>query len=446
VTRLLVVAPRALLGSIPGVFAELLDRDAELVFAAKTERVERVRLPDGILDHPRASVVPLPLRRRGDGAAAVKLLRLTADFVRFQDPGLPGGEWPRRRVGRRLAALGAPEPPQAAGLSREVHRWLTAALAGVERLLPPEPALEAAIGAVGADAVLLVSRCSFGGSEPDVIKTARRLGLPSALLVWSWDNLSSKAVLHEHPDRLLVWNEVQADEAERLHGVARETVSVVGAPNFDRFFAEVAATPARDGGGPAILYLGSSANVAPDETRIFARWLAAVRSSDDPAVRDARVVVRPHPGEQRAWGSWTPPDPGVTLSVPGAKLEPERLSRLLADADAVVALNTSAEIEAAIAGRPVVTFRAGPDAPGQEGSLHFRYLLEEQGGFVVDAPDEAASVAPLAAALRGDYDRSRIEAFVRRFVRPHGLDRPVAPLVAAAVLELAGDRTAGAAR
>jgi hypothetical protein len=427
VHRILVVAPRALLGSIPDVFQELLERGAELVFAAKTERVERVKLPDGLLDHPRASVLPLPLSRKGPDAAAVKLVRLLADFVRFQGPGLEGGDWRRRRIGRRLEALGVQGRP-----SPEALAWLSGAIREVERLLPPEPALERAIGDLAVDGILLVSRCSFGGSEPDVIKVARRLGIPSALLVWSWDNLSSKAVLNEHPDRLLVWNEVQADEAVTLHGVPRERISVVGAPNFDRFFAEVAAVPPREGATPTILYLGSSANVAPDESRILERWLEALRASELSA---ARVVVRPHPGEQSAWGDWTPP-PGVELSTPQAKLEPKRLSRALAGADAVVALNTSAEIEAAIAGKPVVTFRAGADAPGQEGSLHFRYLLESQGGFVVDTAGPEQCVVRLADVLSGDYDRGRIAAFVERFVRPQGLDLPVSPLVAEAVLEL----------
>ena len=61
---ILVVAPRALLASVPDVFRGLLERDAELVFAAKTERVDRVRLPDGVLDHPSASVLPLIMASR----------------------------------------------------------------------------------------------------------------------------------------------------------------------------------------------------------------------------------------------------------------------------------------------------------------------------------------------------------------------------------------------
>ena len=122
---------------------------------------------------------------------------------------------------------------------------------------------------------------------------------------------------------------------------------------------------------------------------------------------------------------------------PQAKIEPKALSRLLAEADAVVALNTSAEIEAAIAGKPVLTFRAGPEARGQEGSIHFTYLLEQNGGFVLDALTLDEHVEKLGAVLHGDWDPEPLRLFVETFVRPNGLERPVTPLLAEAILEAA---------
>ena len=118
------------------------------------------------------------------------------------------------------------------------------------------------------------------------------------------------------------------------------------------------------------------------------------------------------------------------------KTDLRELSQLLAEADAVVALNTSAEIEAAIADRPVVTFRAGPEAAGQEGSLHFKYLLEQEGGFALDAPTLEDHVQKLSAVVRGEYDPAPLRDFVERFVRPAGLEYAVAPQVASTVLEL----------
>src|SRR5207244_4491874 len=97
---------------------------------------------------------------------------------------------------------------------------------------------------------------------------------------------SSKAVVNEHPDRLLVWNEVQAREAVGLHGIARERISVLGAANFDRFFGEVEAERRAAAGrtksdAATILYLCSSTNVVPHEPAVLTRWLDALRASED---------------------------------------------------------------------------------------------------------------------------------------------------------------------
>jgi hypothetical protein len=434
-----VVAPRGVLTHVSGVFFELQARGVELVFAAKTRHVERVRLPEGLVEGGGASVVKLPLRRIGTDADAIKALRLLADYVRFLDPTLPQAGYPRSRIAGRLRSLGVLAEDEPSGsLPPDAHVWLQQALRRLEELVEPQPALEQAVAELAPDGMLLVTRCSFGGSEPDAIKVARRLGLPSIMLVWSWDNLSSKAVLQEQPDRLLVWNDVQCSEAVELHGIPAERVEVVGAANFDRFFEEFDASPGRgdrDGRPATILYLGSSPNIAADEPEIFDRWRRALRSSGDRILQEAAIVVRPHPASVERWRAWPTPE-DVTLAEPRAKVEHATLARLLGRADVVVALNTSAEIEAAIAGCPVVTFRAGADAPGQEGSLHFSYLLTASDGFVVDSPSLESHTRRLGAVLRGDFDRGAIDRFVERFVRPRGIDAMVSPIVAATVVDL----------
>jgi hypothetical protein len=73
------------------------------------------------------------------------------------------------------------------------------------------------------------------------------------------------------------------------------------------------------------------------------------------------------------------------------------------------------------------------NARGQEGTLHFHYLLRSQGGHVERAADFDEHRAHLSAALAGRYDRSQITAFVERFVRPRGVNVAVAPIVADAL-------------
>jgi hypothetical protein len=441
-TRILVAcSPWSLAKFIPSVFTELVDLGAELVFAAEDGKVP---VPAELRSDPRATAVELPIRREGSAGDSVKLLRRLIDLNRFLDPKLSDSSWARHRTAvRALVTAGHPEARAAADelasqrLSPDVHAALTKALNEIEWRLPPPGGLVETVDTLDLDAILLVSRCSLGGAERDVIKIARALGLPTTMLVWSWDNLSSKAILNEHPDRLLVWNERQVDEAVDLHGFPRERVRALGAPNFDRFFAELEAVRARPRGPndrKTILYLGSSKNISREEPEIFLAWVDAVRSATDPTVRSARIVVRPYPGA----GGWRqrPPAPSEQFEIePARKLEPDRLAALLLDADVVVALNTSAELEAVLAGVPVVTFRAGERAPGQEGSAHFEYLLEQHGGFVIDSRNLDDHIENLARVLSGDVDTQRLRSFAESFVRPAGLELPVSPLIAAAVLE-----------
>ena len=109
----------------------------------------------------------------------------------------------------------------------------------------------------------------------------------------------------------MVWNAVQADEAERLHRIPRNRIIVTGAQSFDRWFDRPrpdAIDAFRRGLGiganrRVLLLVGSSRNMAPGDSEVqFARrWLAVLRKSNDAQLRDAFVIIRPHPGNTEPW-------------------------------------------------------------------------------------------------------------------------------------------------
>jgi hypothetical protein len=103
-------------------------------------------------------------------------------------------------------------------------------------------------------------------------------------------------------------------------------------------------------------------------------------------------------------------------------------------AQAVVGINTSAMIEAAIVGRPVLSIEAEEFAGSQDGTRHYRYLLPENGGFLIVATTLEEHAEQLAAVLRNPSDaQARRRAFVTTFVRPCGIDRPAMPVLVDAV-------------
>ena len=104
----------------------------------------------------------------------------------------------------------------------------------------------------------------------------------------------------------------------------------------------------------------------------------------------------------------------------------------------VVGINTTALVESAIVGRRSFTVRAPRFAATQEGTLHFHQLLERNGGPLRVADSMAEHLAQLTEGLASTpEDREQLRRFVRRFVRPQGLDVDVAPIVADAIEALA---------
>jgi hypothetical protein len=414
----------------------LHDRGHRLLLA-RPDRYTEVWVPRALRGSKRVTTALHPFRRTDGLDQPVRILRATRDFARYNAPPLLDAHANRDRAYERMLRSVAGKqrslehegdvPPVA--YSAETRAAIDGVFRELESLVPADDGVAAFLRTQKLDAVVVIARVNLAARDTEVVKAAVSLGIPTGIVVYSWDNLSSKGLVHVRPDRLFVWNDVQAGEAEELHGIPRERVVVTGAVRFDSMFErspsasreellrELGLEPARK----TVLYLGSSAFVAPHEPEFVERWAAA-------APAGVNLLVRPHPGvaDEEAWASVT----GAVVVPPVVRDRPQDLYDQVFASDAVVGLNTSAEIEAAIVGRPVLTVKAGDLAPGQEGSVHFRYLLAEEGGFVRTAGTLDEHVAQLAEALESDPLADQRQRFLASFVRPRGLDRPAGPLLA----------------
>lgn len=249
---------------------------------------------------------------------------------------------------------------------------------------------------------------------------------------------------------MTVWNEAQREEARLLHGMPPQRVVVTGAQVWDGWFdrrpscdrGAFLAEAGLDGDRPLIVYLESSGYVGSE--RSFARdWLDALRDHGDDRLREAAVLVRPHPQvEDDGWQGLAEGRAGrVGIWPPrGQPVQAEDARTIFFDslyhANAVVGVNTSAFIEAAIVGRPALTPALPRFRKAQEGTVHFAHLLEANGGPVRAAASLPEHADQLAATLLDPEDLvSRGEAFVERFVRPYGRSEAAAPHFVRAVEE-----------
>jgi hypothetical protein len=387
-----------------------------------------------------AATATVPPRSRSAVVGAA--LRSVLDYARYYDRPLAGqSDAYRDRAGSRV-----PRPLRAALGRTTLRRSIVSAVRAADRRAQAAPGgVAPVLDLLHPDVLVVTPLVELGSPQSEHLRAAKQRGIATALLVASWDNLTVKGGIHELPDQLLVWNEIQAREAVDLHGAPSERVAIVGATPFDHLFdgslparADVCAAAGLDAARPYVLYLASSSFIAPDERMFVAEWAHMVMSAGETA--GLQVLVRPHPTNLV---DATALPPGAVVYPPGGEDPVDddaraRYAGMLAHAAAVVGVNTSGLIEAAILGRPVLSVLDRRFASTQEKAMHFSYLIPANGGMLRLAQSLPEHVGQLAAAVADPGPLGALDAsFVATFVRPNGVDCATAPIAAAALEWLA---------
>jgi len=178
----------------------------------------------------------------------------------FQDEDVVVREWPRTKVGfweKRLKNLKhyiwltRPSGVTARIKYRAAYSWVrylwvyllgkAFSLLGVKeqqindfelQLFRPQPSITSLYDQYHPDLVLFTR---VFGTNVHVFKEAKRRGIPVLCLVESWDNLTSKGPMSVVPDRLVVWNGINRNEACSIHRFREEDVLIAGVPQFDLY-------------------------------------------------------------------------------------------------------------------------------------------------------------------------------------------------------------------
>ena len=366
-----------------------------------------------------------------------------------------GRHWPFALRRRWLPFLG-PVLGRLVSLAYRAHApWLVhnPALRAVARcavrICPVPSGTVEQLRAVGPDLVVVTPMLYPGSREDEALRAARSEGVPSAGLVLSWDNLSTKGSFHSPPDTLVVWNEDQRREAVQLYGVPSERIEAVGAPVFDYLFSSRyrpdRQTFLSEAGLPSnsrfLLYAVSSAlGLGPGgEVTLVRRLTSMLRELEPSNDLRPKILVRPHPKNLTGWDALGDPDvvvwPGSAF--PTSDDQRRGLVGSLQHADAVVGLNTTLFLEAAAVNRPCLAMRLGSidEVSGirhrflPTDLVHFDFLTE--GGFVEVAETIDQAARALVRIARGEDDRAAArQAFVHRFLRPGGLERDAGEVAA----------------
>ncbi len=162
---------------------------------------------------------------------------------------------------------------------------------------------------------------------------AEQLGIPQLNMVHSWDNLTSKGIIHQGLSRVLVWNQVMKDEVLAMYQDYRpEQVVEVGITRFDvyrdplppkfsrqAFFSSLGLDPNRR----LLLYANTATRSFPSQPQVIQHIISGLQDGTLPD--DLQLLIRLHPHDLPAdykgfrdpgqIALWPPPDsPGHTRS------------------------------------------------------------------------------------------------------------------------------------
>ena len=366
---------------------------------------------------------------------AARRMRVALDYVRALDARYPDKLRVRAEARTARVVRWVSRTPVVG------HTATLAALMAFERMMPTSERMLGYLRQHAPDVIVLTSLTYSRSQQLDLLKAARALKIPTAAAILSWDHLSSKALIHLHPDIVIVWNEVQRQEAIEMHGVPRDRLVLTGAQCYDQWFTR---TPARSREAfcrtvglrpdrPFVLWVHSALTPPPDppEPHLVLQWLAALRSHPDPELRSVGVLVRPHPERLKEWKGIRLDRLDNVAFHGGNPIDPQSREDYfdsLYYSSAVIGLVTSAFLEAAIVGRPILTFALPEYRMHQEEMIHFRYLTTVDGGVLRSAPDFETHFRQLGEAVAAGGARdARNRRFLGSFVRPAGLDVPGTP-------------------
>ena len=375
-------------------------------------------------------------------------LRTASDYIRFHDEAFAAFRKTRLTLRDRIPRIVLWLMDAGLQKSRPARSALASMLRATEAIMPISESGREFITQQDPDLILITSMTAWRLPQIDHLRAARALGKRTGVCVFSWDHLSSKALLRQVPDRVLLWNETQKQEAIKWHGMPEDRIVVTGAQCYDQWFNR---PPSRDRVSfcravgldperPLLLYVCSVMTPNPYESRFVQRWIEEIRRSSDARLRHASILIRPHPERTEEWEGVSLERFGNAVLYGRNPVSPDAQDDYfdsLYHSHAVIGLVTSAFLEAAIVGRSVHTLLLPEFEMYQEGVQHFRYLMEVEGGLLKVTRTFADHLSELSAVLARPVGRDEENArFMRAFVRPFGLDVAATPVFVEAVEQI----------
>lgn len=394
-----------------------------------------------LADLPQAKMEDARFRAKGAfRAGTIRELANYANFLRPGHPMPPSLPWEYIYMRGRLHPKiywAAKTRLGAAICSTSFVRWL---LRKLESFIQPEPKIVEWLEEYKPDVMVVSPYIWSTDLEIEYVKAAKQLGIPTIASVLSWDNLVSKGTYLVKPEWLFVWNQDLKKEAINLHDFEEEQVFITGAPVYDpwfdlkpsqtrtQFFEQCGISLAN----PFVLFLGSSKTITDLDVE-FIKALIAHFEKVDEAQRPS-ILIRPHP---YAAFDMTTFESGWVKVFPKGGGRPDMDNtrqdyfNSLHYSAAVIGINTTGFLDAAIVDKPCITLMDEQMRYGQ--GAHFNYLINAD--FIEVAGERSETFAFIDRILNGvDVKMENRRKFVHNFIRPVGMEISASAVTAGAIL------------
>lgn len=376
-----------------------------------------------------------------------RISRYFIDYLRYLDPAFAGFSKIKDRASRRIPAFF--DRVASFIVFPGMLKFLISVFKSIEKAIPSCRQIDNFIEKFNPDIMLVTPYVDLASEQVDYIKSAVKLGISNGYCVASWDNLTSKGLIKIEPQAVILWNDLQKNEAVRFHNVPESKIFVTGAQCYDQWFAWKPSLPRAEfleksglKSGNYALYLCSSKFISQKEVAFIKDWIRAMRMSEIESIKNLGILIRPHPQNSLQFSGVDFSEYENIAVYPRSGDNPvcDRSKSVYFDSlfysSVVVGINTSAMIEAGILGKPVLSLELPGMADSNKGTMHYHYLKE--GGLLFTDESFESHINRLNHILSGDESyENGLNEFVKKFVRPHGIDRACTPLVVQAIEKIA---------
>ena len=315
----------------------------------------------------------------------------------------------------------------------------------LEKLAPVDSEIKSELENYKPDLIVASPYLLQRSEHIDYAKCADALGIPFVAAMAGWDNLTTKGVVQVKPDYFFVWNKKHVKELKEIHDYDSGRAIYTGAPpldiwldkkpsvSYERFCANTGLNPDL----PFITYLCSSKNIAKDEDVFIEKMIEHFRAIT--GAPEFSILVRPHPENMKIWRE---------RRVSGTVLSPETYPAYYSKdaknhyfdtmyySSCVVAINTTAILEAALLGKPCISLVTDHYQATQIKTKHFNLLLNADFLLIANNFDDA--IEYIKGAIRGDDPRrNERRRFVESFIRPWGMGVSASELMGKALEDIA---------